>query len=203
MVVRKLARLVRSVPDARDIADELTRRQVKLRIGGSVHDPTDPVGELLFHAPAMVAEFEVDLQRLRTREGLKVAKAKAEGRLRGKQPKLSAPREEHLVKLYDDKEKNAVESAKLFAVGRSTVYRTLARAHALAVVDAGKGDRDTCARWGLPGEGMMREAVENMGALSPTPGPFIGSDLRKCCVRGGTRASPPQGVTSRHRWHLE
>ena len=133
LVVRKLARLVRSVPDARDIADELTRRQVKLSIGGSVHDPTDPVGELLFSALAMVAEFEVDLERLRTREGMKVAKAK--GRLRGKQPKLSASRQEHVVKLYDDKEKNAVELAKLFAVGRSTVYRTLAR----ALVEAGKG----------------------------------------------------------------
>jgi DNA invertase Pin-like site-specific DNA recombinase len=78
--------------DARDIADELTWKQVKLRIGGSVHDPTDPVGELLFSALAMVAEFEVDLTRLRTREGLKVAKAKAEGRLRGKQPNHSASR---------------------------------------------------------------------------------------------------------------
>jgi DNA invertase Pin-like site-specific DNA recombinase len=131
--VRKLARLARSVPNARDIADELTRRQVKLSMGGSVHDPTDPVGKVLFNALAMVAEFEVDLERLRTREGMKVAKAK--GRLRGKQPKLSASRQEHVVKLYDDKEKNAVELAKLFAVGRSTVYRTLAR----ALVEAGKG----------------------------------------------------------------
>lgn len=102
-------------------------------MGGSVHDPTDPVGKVLFNALAMVAEFEVDLERLRTREGMKVAKAT--GRLRGKQPKLSASRQEHVVKLYDDKEKNAVELAKLFAVGRSTVYRTLAR----ALVEAGKG----------------------------------------------------------------
>jgi DNA invertase Pin-like site-specific DNA recombinase len=44
LVVTKLDRLARSLPDARDIADELTARQVKLNIGGSVHDPTDPVG---------------------------------------------------------------------------------------------------------------------------------------------------------------
>jgi DNA invertase Pin-like site-specific DNA recombinase len=137
LVVTKLDRLARSVPDARDIADELTRREVKLSIGGSVHDPTDPVGKLLFNALAMVAEFEVDLARLRTREGLKVAKAK--GRLLGKQPKLSAARQEHLVRLYDDGEKNTTELAELFAVGRSTVYRTLARAHALALAADGKG----------------------------------------------------------------
>jgi putative transposase len=47
------------------------------------------VGRLLFNVLAMVAEFEADLIRARTREGMKVAKAK--GRLRGKQPKLSPP----------------------------------------------------------------------------------------------------------------
>jgi len=86
-VVTKPDRLARSLPDARDIVDELTSRDVKLNIGGSVHDPTDPVGRLLFNVLAMVAEFESDLIRMRTREGMKVAKAK--GRLRGKKPKLS------------------------------------------------------------------------------------------------------------------
>jgi len=80
-VVTKLDRLARSLPDARAIADELTRRQVKLNLGGSVHDPTDPVGRLLFNVLAMVAEFEADLIRARTREGMKVARTK--GRLRG------------------------------------------------------------------------------------------------------------------------
>lgn len=44
LVVTKLDRLARSVPDARDLVDELTARKVRLNIGGSVHDPTDPVG---------------------------------------------------------------------------------------------------------------------------------------------------------------
>jgi DNA invertase Pin-like site-specific DNA recombinase len=72
-VVTKLDRLARSLPDARDILDELTRRNVKLSIGGSIHDPTDPVGRLLFNVLATVAEFEADLIRLRTREGMQVA----------------------------------------------------------------------------------------------------------------------------------
>jgi hypothetical protein len=49
LVVTKLDRLARSLPDARDILDELTRRNVKLSLGGSVHDPTDPIGRLLFN----------------------------------------------------------------------------------------------------------------------------------------------------------
>jgi hypothetical protein len=43
LVVTKLDRLARSLPDARDILDELTKRNMKLSLGGSVHDPTDPV----------------------------------------------------------------------------------------------------------------------------------------------------------------
>ena len=59
LAVPKLDRLARSVPDARDIVEELTGRGVRLQLGGSVHDPTDPVGRLLFNVLAMVAEFSV------------------------------------------------------------------------------------------------------------------------------------------------
>ena len=64
LVVTKLDRLARSLPDARAIADELTAGQVRLNLGGSVYDPTDPVGRLLFNVLAMVAEFQSDLIRL-------------------------------------------------------------------------------------------------------------------------------------------
>ena len=97
-VVTNLDRLARSLPDAREILSDLTRREVKLSLGGAVHDPTDPVGRLLFNVLAMVAEFEADLIRLRTREGMKIAKAK--GRLRGKQPKLNPRQEAHLTALH-------------------------------------------------------------------------------------------------------
>jgi len=91
-----------------------------------VHDPADPMGKLLFNVLAMVAEFEGDLIRARTREGMKVAKAK--GRLRGKQPKLSTSQESHLVKLHTAGEHTMYELAELFSVGRSTVYRAVERA---------------------------------------------------------------------------
>ncbi|SDY35788.1 Site-specific DNA recombinase [Geodermatophilus africanus] len=75
LVVTKLDRLARSLPDARAIAEELTRRQVRLSLGGSVYDPHNPVGRLLCNVLAKVAEFEADLIRLRTREGMRVANA--------------------------------------------------------------------------------------------------------------------------------
>ncbi|ABK01870.1 DNA invertase Pin-like site-specific DNA recombinase [Arthrobacter sp. PvP102] len=125
-VVTKLDRLARSVRDAHEIVDELAQRNVKLSIGGSVHDPTDPIGKLLFNVLAMVAEFESDLIRARTREGMKIAKAK--GRLKGKKPKLSPAQEAHLVKLHDAGEHTTGELAELFSVARSTVYRAVQRA---------------------------------------------------------------------------
>ena len=112
LVVTKLDRLARSLPDAREIIDDLTRRQVKVSLGGSLHDPTDPVGRLLFNVLAMVAEFESDLIRLRTREGMKVAKAK--GRLRGKQPKLNPRQEAHLVALHNAGEHSTAELGEPF-----------------------------------------------------------------------------------------
>ena len=128
LVVTKLDRLARSVPDARDILDDLTKRGVKLQLGGSVHDPTDPVGRLLFNVLAMVAEFERDLIVARTREGMALAKAK--GRLKGKQPKLSSKQEAHLVALHREGKHTGAELAELFNVARSTVYRAVERAGA-------------------------------------------------------------------------
>jgi DNA invertase Pin-like site-specific DNA recombinase len=118
LVVTKLDRLARSLPDARGIADELTARQVRLNLCGSVYDPNDAVGRLLFNVLAMVAEFESDLIRLRTREGMTVAKAK--GRLRGKEPKLNPRQESHPVALFETGEHSTAELADLFGVGRST-----------------------------------------------------------------------------------
>ncbi|AOY74394.1 recombinase (plasmid) [Arthrobacter sp. ZXY-2] len=125
LVVTKLDRLARSLSDARDIADELTAKGVALSLGGSTHDPTDPVGRLLFNVLGMVAEFEADLIRMRTREGMAVAKAK--GRLKGKQPKLSNSQRKHLLKLHDAGEHTQAELAELFGVSRTTVYRELRR----------------------------------------------------------------------------
>ena len=129
LVVTKLDRLARSLTDARNIVEELTTAGIKLNIGGSVHDPTDPVGRLLFNVLAMIAEFESDLIRMRTRKGMKVAKAK--GRLRGKQPKLKPAQEAHLVELWHAGKHTSAELAELFSVARFyPVYRAVRRAGA-------------------------------------------------------------------------
>lgn len=54
-----------------------------------------PIGKMFFNILATFAEFEADLLRMRTREGMAIARAK--GKLRGKQPKLS---EKQLTRMH-------------------------------------------------------------------------------------------------------
>jgi len=58
LVVPKLDRLARSVPDARDIGDSLVARGVRLSLGGTIYDPADPMGKMFFNILATFAEFE-------------------------------------------------------------------------------------------------------------------------------------------------
>lgn len=137
----KLDRLARSVPDARAIGEELTLAGVRLSLGGSVYDPNDAIGRLLFNVLAMVAEFEADLIRMRTVEGMRVAKAK--GHLRGKLPKLSVRQEAHLIELLESGRYSTGEVAELFGVARSTVYRAQQRALVKSTMSPNRTDRST------------------------------------------------------------
>lgn len=125
LVVTKLDRLARSLPDARNIADELNRKGVALSLGGNIYDPKAPVGRLLFSVLGMVAEFEADLIRARTKEGMAIAKYK--GKLKGKPPKLSATQRKHLLLTAAQGEHTQSELAELFNVSRTTIYRELKR----------------------------------------------------------------------------
>lgn len=125
LVVSKLDRLARSVPDARAIGERLSERGVRLQLGATVHDPADPMGKLFFNILATFAEFEADLIRMRTREGMAVARAR--GKLRGKKPKLSIKQQRELRRMYDTGSYSISDLAELFSVSRPTVYRTLDR----------------------------------------------------------------------------
>ena len=134
-MVTKVERFARWLRGCECMADERTVRQVRLIVGGSVCGPTDQVGRLLFNVLARVAEFESDLIRLRTREGMKVVKAK--GRLRGNQPKLNQRQEAHLVALLKGGDHSTAELADLFGVARSTVYRAVERERTRHVMGIG------------------------------------------------------------------
>lgn len=125
LVVTKLDRLARSVPDARAIAGDLEQRGVRLQLGSTVYDPNDPMGKMFFNILATFAEFEADIARMRTREGM--AEARRAGKLRGKPPKFSQRQDREVRRMYDSGEYSMAELAHLFGVSAPTIHRSLTR----------------------------------------------------------------------------
>ena len=83
------------------------------------------MGKVFFNILTTFAEFESDLMRMRTREGIAIARAR--GRLRGKKPKLSEKQGKELRRMYDAGEYSISDLADVFSVSRPTIYRTLHR----------------------------------------------------------------------------
>lgn len=84
LVVWKLDRLARSVRQLVETAEELTKRQIGLKVLTQAIDTTSPGGRLVFHVFAAVAEFERELMLERTYAGLAAARA---ANRRGGRPK--------------------------------------------------------------------------------------------------------------------
>ena len=127
LIVPKLDRLARSVPDARAIADRLRERGVKLALGRALYDPDDPMGKMFFNILAAFAEFEADLIRMRSRENMSIVRPR--GKLRGKRPKLSDRQQLGLYRMQATGEYFVSDLAGFLSVSRPTVYSTLNRIH--------------------------------------------------------------------------
>jgi DNA invertase Pin-like site-specific DNA recombinase len=63
---------------------------------------------------------------MRTREGMAIARSR--GKLKGKQPKLTARQQAELVRMRASGEYTIADLMEMFSVGRATVYRVLERA---------------------------------------------------------------------------
>ncbi len=125
LITPKLDRLARSVPDARDIITDLSERGVRLNVGGAIYNWKDPMAKMFLQMLAVFAEFEADLIKMRTREGM--ARPQVRAKLKGKPPKLSPVQQKHLVDLHKAGEHSISDLAELFKVSRPSVYRVLAR----------------------------------------------------------------------------
>jgi len=134
LTVTKLDRLARSVPDALDILGQLPARGVRFALGGSVYDWNDPFAKMFLTILATIAEFEANLIRQRTREGMDIARQK--GKLRGKQPSLKPAQDREIRRMRDSGDYNIAEIAELFGISRPTVYRSLERTAGLSLLPA-------------------------------------------------------------------
>jgi len=119
LVVPKLDRLARSVPDARSIGDSLAARGVALALGNSVYDPTDPMGKMFFNVLATFAEFR-ELIVAGTHEGL--AAARARGRVGGRPTVVTPDLIRAARDLLPNPDHSVTSIAKLLGVSPGTLY---------------------------------------------------------------------------------
>jgi hypothetical protein len=84
LVVTKLDRLARSVPHLCEIGKRLDAKGVGLKVLDQAIDTTTPTGRLMFNVLGAIAQFERELIRERMLVG--IAKAKAEGKYKGRAP---------------------------------------------------------------------------------------------------------------------
>lgn len=124
LTVTKLDRLARSVADLVQITATLQQKDVALRILGMNLDTSTPTGKLMVNLLGSIAEFERELMLERQREG--IAKAKADGKYKGRIP--TAQRQAGEIIRLRDEGKTVPEIMKTTGAGRSSVFRILKEA---------------------------------------------------------------------------
>ena len=118
VVVTRLDRLGRSLPDLLGLVENLATRDVGLRSLAEQIDTTSATGRLVLHVFAALAEFERALMHERTMAGL--AAARARGRIGGRPKALTGARLAHARQLADTGTP-VREIAVILGVARSTV----------------------------------------------------------------------------------
>lgn len=121
VVVTKPDRLARSTADLLSIAKALDTKGVTLRILSMNVDTSTPTGRLMLTMLGGIAEFERDLMLERQREG--IAKAKADGRYKGRKPTARAKADD-VIRLKGEGLTGDAIATRL-NIGRASVFRIL------------------------------------------------------------------------------
>lgn len=121
LVVTKLDRLARSTRHLGEIMDTLTDKKAHLQIMNLGIDTGTATGELIVNLIGSIAQFERKMMLERQREG--IAKAKAEGKYKGRKATAQAKAPE-VIRLHEEGMK-PVEIIKETGISRASVFRIL------------------------------------------------------------------------------
>ena len=121
VIICELTRLSRSVKDLFDLVERVEKAGANIK---SLKEPwldtTTPQGRLLFTIFSGVSQFERELIRERTMEGLASARARGRrGGRPGKDPKVA----EQALTLYDSRAYSVDEISKTTGISRATLYK--------------------------------------------------------------------------------
>lgn len=121
LVVWKLDRLARSLPQLIETVAHLEAEGIGFRSLTEAIDTTTAGGKLIFHIFGALAEFERSVIRERTRAGLKAARDR--GRTGGRPPALSGADLAAAKAMLSDPAITVAEVAKRMNVSPATLYR--------------------------------------------------------------------------------
>jgi DNA invertase Pin-like site-specific DNA recombinase len=121
LIVTKLDRLARSVADLCKIVAAIEGKKASLRILAMDLDTAKPTGRLMLNVIGSVAQFEREMMLERQREG--IAKAKGEGRYKGRKPTARAKADDIRRLATEGVTREAI--AKQLKIGVASVYRVL------------------------------------------------------------------------------
>jgi|AP95_1055475.scaffolds.fasta_scaffold103931_2 DNA invertase Pin-like site-specific DNA recombinase len=121
LVVTKLDRLARSTAHLVQITDGLEAKGACLQILNLDVDTGTPKGKLMLTMLGAIAQFEREINLERQREG--IAKAKGEGKYKGRKPTARAKTKD--VLRLKDNGIGATEISRTLGIGRASVYRII------------------------------------------------------------------------------
>lgn len=132
LIVWRLDRLGRSLPDLVTIVSELENAGVSFESVTEKIETGSAAGKLIFHVFAALAEFERNIIRERTHAGL--AAARARGRKGGRKAALNEKQVREIRLLLGDPENQVTDIAKRYGVSRATIYKYVSQKKSAEVV---------------------------------------------------------------------
>lgn len=123
LIITKLDRLARSLPDLLRITAALEQKSVELRCLDQAIDTTTPEGRMTYQILGAVAEFETSIRKARQREGIDAALAKgSDSPFKGRPAKIKKAEVEDALRKCGSK----AAAARALGISRDSVYRVLA-----------------------------------------------------------------------------
>lgn len=122
VIITRLDRLGRSTKDLLNLVSELDLIGVNLKVLEQNINTSTPDGKLFFTMIAAFAEFEREIMRSRTIDGL--AAARARGRRGGRKPVMSVEKIQTAKHMYSAGTPVKI-IAEVLGVSRPTIYRSL------------------------------------------------------------------------------
>lgn len=123
LIITALDRLARSLNDAHATLHAIKNAGAQLTINTTTYNPATPHGALFFTTFDFITEFEANISRERTRQGMAITREK--GKLKRRRPVLTTKEQQRVTELYHQNLYTQNELAELFNVGRSTIQRIL------------------------------------------------------------------------------